>query len=180
MSFLCKVCDKDIFENEPKNYQYMATLTKENDKSFYENYSITNPNLNEIEKILNDYITRYKKEFHVSFINWEFYIDFDKNFKIHIESFYCISVDDLTKIKSFLLFWIEYYKLQGRGYKEMIFKTIGDKCQVTCNGYINKPMHMVERRLNLVVAKNPQLINSIDQNMKHRLVRKYSHIPFNI
>ena len=69
MSFLCKVCDKDIIENEPKYYQYMATLTKEYDKSFYENYSITNPNLNEIEKMLNDYITSYKKEFHVSFIN---------------------------------------------------------------------------------------------------------------
>ena len=61
----------------------------------------------------------------------------------------------------------------------MIFKTIGDKCKVTYKGYINKPMHMVERRLNLVVAKNPQLINLIHQNMKHRLIRKYSHIPFN-
>ena len=45
----------------------MATLKKAHDKSFYENYFINN--LDEIEKTLNDYMTSYKKEFHVYFIN---------------------------------------------------------------------------------------------------------------
>ena len=41
-------------------------------------------------------------------------------------------------------------------------------------------MPMVERRINVIIAKNPQLINSIDRNKNHPLIRKYSHIPFNI
>ena len=40
-------------------------------------------------------------------------------------------------------------------------------------------MHSVERRINMIIAKNPQLINSLDRNTNHPLIRKYSHIPFN-
>ena len=44
--------------------------------------------------------------------------------------------------------------------------------------YINHPMSMLERRINFIIAKNPQLINSLDRNENHPLIRKYSHIPF--
>ena len=39
-------------------------------------------------------------------------------------------------------------------------------------------MPMVERRISFIIAKNPQLINSLDCNKNHLLIRKYSHIPF--
>ena len=84
----------------------MATLTKEYDKSFYENYSIINPNLDEIEKILNDYITSYNRKFDIYFINCDLNLVFDNNFKIHIEIDYCQNKDYITKIKSCLLYWI--------------------------------------------------------------------------
>ena len=38
---------------------------------------------------------------------------------------------------------------------------------------------MLERRINMIIAKSPQLINSLDRNKNHPLIRKYSHIPFN-
>ena len=38
-------------------------------------------------------------------------------------------------------------------------------------------MSMIERRINIVNAKNPKLINSLDRNKKHPLIRKYSNIP---
>ena len=38
---------------------------------------------------------------------------------------------------------------------------------------------MCERKINLNIAKNPQLINSLDRNKIHPLMGKYSHIPFN-
>ena len=37
-------------------------------------------------------------------------------------------------------------------------------------------MSMLERRINMIRAKNPQLINSLDRNKNHPLIRKYSHI----
>ena len=38
-------------------------------------------------------------------------------------------------------------------------------------------MSMIERRINIIIAKNPELINSLDRNKNHPLIRKYSHIP---
>ena len=45
--------------------------------------------------------------------------------------------------------------------------------------YINQPMNMCERKINVNIAKNPHLINSIDRNKNHPLIKNYSHIPFN-
>ena len=42
--------------------------------------------------------------------------------------------------------------------------------------YINHPMSMLERRINMIIAKNPQLINALDRTKNHPLIRKYSHI----
>ena len=44
---------------------------------------------------------------------------------------------------------------------------------------MNQPMQSVELRLKMNIAKNPQLITSLDRNKSHPLFRKYSHIPFN-
>ena len=37
-------------------------------------------------------------------------------------------------------------------------------------------MSMLERRINMIIAKNPQLINVLDRSKNHPLIRKYSHI----
>ena len=62
----------------------------------------------------------------------------------------------------------------------MILKTINDRCNMTYGYFLNLPMSMVEKRININIAKNPSLINSFDRNKNHPSVRKYSHIPFNI
>ena len=53
------------------------------------------------------------------------------------------------------------------------------KCNTTYENYMNNPMSMCEGKINLIIAKNLQLINSSDRNENHPLFRKYSHIPFN-
>ena len=40
-------------------------------------------------------------------------------------------------------------------------------------------MSKLERRINFIIAKNPQLINSLNRNKNHPLIRRYSHISFN-
>ena len=95
-------------------------------KLIIEDHTINNPNVDEIDKILNEYVTSQNKKLCKYAINCEFYLVFDNNFKRHIETYYCLNNDDITKMKSLLLFWIDYYKLQGYDFckiNEMILKT---------------------------------------------------------
>ena len=47
---------------------------------------------------------------------------------------------------------------------------------MTLEFYKNMPMGKIERRLNIITAKNPLIIKSLDQTTNHPLIRKYSHI----
>ena len=98
MEFLCQVCDKDFIQNQSKYDHYIATLTKKYDRSIYENYIIIIPILDEVDKILKDYITSRNNKFniYISFINCEFFLVFDNIFEIHIETIYFYKKDDIT------------------------------------------------------------------------------------
>ena len=61
----------------------------------------------------------------------------------------------------------------------MTVNSISDRCNMTYEDYINNPMLMVERRLIMINAKNPHLMNSLDRYKNHPLIRKCSHIPIN-
>ena len=134
-----------------------------------------------MNKIFNYYITTHNKNFDFYYINCEFEIQFNNN---HIEKFeinYHHNTD-YTNIKISLLFYI--HSCESRGFKftcinHMVINTISCLHNITYENYINYPMSMVERRINFIIAKNPKLINSLDRNKNHPLIRKYSHIPFN-
>ena len=61
----------------------------------------------------------------------------------------------------------------------MTINSIYIRCNMTYEHYTNQPMHMSERKINMIIAKNQQLINSLDQSKNRPLTRNYSHIPFN-
>ena len=150
MDYLCQTCDEFI----------------------YDNYCINNPNLNDFDKIINNYVTSYKKKFNINSIKCDFYLVFNNDFKIHIETYYVHNKDDLTKIKTELLSWIEHLKFEGYSFcyiNEMIIKTITDKHWMTYNSYMQQPMPMVERRFKYVFRKCPYLIRALDR-------KKCSHI----
>ena len=44
--------------------------------------------------------------------------------------------------------------------------------------YLKQPMQMIERRLKMITAKNPQIINLLNRGGDHLLIRKYIDIPF--
>ena len=86
---------------------------------------------------------------------------------------------DYINIKSYLLFYIDSCEINGYNFKSinhMIINTISCKCNMSYKYYINHPMSMLERRINMIIAKNPQLLKSLDRNKNHPLIRKYSHI----
>ena len=63
MDLLCEKCDRSNIENESEYYNYLATLRKKDDKSLYKKYTINNVNLDEVNKIINDYISTFNKFF---------------------------------------------------------------------------------------------------------------------
>ena len=44
--------------------------------------------------------------------------------------------------------------------------------------YVKHPKELIEFKLNMTIAKNPNLISSLDRIFNHSLIRKRSNIPF--
>ena len=146
----------------------MDCLCRTCDQFIYDEYSINNPNLNDIDKIINNYVTSYSKKFDIYYIKCDFYLVFNDDFKIHIETYYVHNKDYLTKIKINLLSWIEHLKFEGYSFchiNEMIIKTTTDKHWMTYNTYMQTPMLMVERRFNYVFHKCPYLIRALYEHV---------------
>ena len=57
----------------------------------------------------------------------------------------------------------------------MIINTISCMCNMNYKYYIKRPMSMLERRINFIIARNPQLINCLNRNKNHPLIRIYSN-----
>ena len=57
----------------------------------------------------------------------------------------------------------------------MIINFITCKCNIKYKHCLDKPMSMLERRLNYIISKNPKLIKETNCP----LIRKYPHIQLN-
>ena len=148
---------------------------------YNDKYIINDVNINEIDKIFNKYIITYNKKFDFYYINCEVEIQFYNNYSanIQIQNHYN---KDYINIKNYLLLYI--YNCQFAGYifhniNHLFINTTFCKTNMTYEIYINTPMSMLDRRINFIIAKNPDLINKLDRTKHHPLIRKYSHIPFN-
>ena len=83
---------------------------------------------------------------------------------------------------SFLPSGIECITLEGYIFShitEMIIETFSSKRNMSFEYYLKQAKPMLENKLNQTLAKKPHLINALDRGVKHRLIRRYSHIPFN-
>ena len=74
-------------------------------------------NLDEVMKILNDYISTHNKNFDFYFINCEFVIEFDNNFTANIQT-NCFYNTDFVNINLLLFYYIDCY--ESRVYKFFI------------------------------------------------------------
>ena len=43
----------------------------------------------------------------------------------------------------------------------------------------DNPMPMIERKMNIMIAINPKLLNLFNRKRNHPLIRKYSDVSFN-
>ena len=85
----------------------------------------------------------------------------------------------LINLKRYLLYRIEDFIEKGYIFShidEMNISTVNAKTYKTYNNYIKHPMSAVELKINMIIAKNPHLINRLNRTFVHPLIRKYSQI----
>ena len=174
MVILCPICDYEIFNDKNELNHYLTSFHKKYDRGLYYNYKIDNIDLNNINKIFDYYITIHDENFNMYFINCTVQINYNNNMIVNLElnNHYNTDYIDISG----------YIKICDRaGYtinniNHMIINITSCICKNRYKHYIDKPMSMLERRINYIITKNPQLIN---QNHNHPLIRKYPNIKFN-
>ena len=88
-------------------------------------------------------------------------------------------ITDYVNIENYLSVFLE--SCENSGYKinninHMIINITSCICNIRYKHYKDKPMSMLERRINYIITKNPELIN---KNHNHPLIRNYPNIKFN-
>ena len=175
---LCQVCDYEIFNDRNELNHYLASFKKRYDRGLYYNYKINNINLNNINKIFDYYINIHNEKFDMYFINCVIQMQFNNNIIANLEINNHYNTD-YVNIENYLSLYLN--SCQRAGYKidninHIIINIVSCICNIKYKHYIDKPMSMLERRINYIITKNPQLIN---QNHNHPLIRKYPNIKFN-
>ena len=175
---LCQVCDYEIFNDRDELDYYIASLHKRHDRNLYYNYSINNINLNNINKIFDYYISIHNEKFDLYFISCIIQIKFNNNIITNLEITHHYNTDYIY-IENYLSLYLK--SCANAGYKfininHMIINITSCICNIRFKHYKDKPMSMLERKINYIISKNPQLIN---QNHNHPLIRKYPNIKYN-
>ena len=145
----------------------------------YNNHVINNINLDEVDKISNDYITSYNKKFDFYYIDYTFRIQLDNDNTVKKEIIHRINTEHIN-LKSCLLYFIDSCQSRGLNFSKinhMSITILSCMFYMSLKYFINQPTSMLERRMNIIIAKNPRLIKLFNWNKNHPLIRKYSHIP---
>ena len=170
----CENCNNDLFKNSNNLNDYLNNIQKEIDNNICLKI-VTNIDLNDVNKILNNYIEIHDKKFIVYNIKCIFDISFDDNDIYELETS-CIHNKEIYK----LIFQLQYFidmilKTEGKNFKkinQMSIYILGDKCNMTDEFSKYMRYSSIERKINQLPNKN-QLSNNI-------LIKNKSHIIFNI
>ena len=99
MDYICQDCDREIIESEEEYQYYLSTVDRKKDRKLYTKYIIINISFDDLDKVLNDYITTHNKKFDFYLIRCELIIEFDNNLteKIKTKYFYTTSINDIKR-----------------------------------------------------------------------------------
>ena len=177
-SIFCKVCDFEIISDRNELEYYIRTLHKKWDRGLYYNYIIKDINLDNINKIYNNYISIHNEKFNHYFINCIIQINFDNNTIANLEISNRYNTDYIN-IENYLSMYLKC--LKGTQYifqkiNHMIINITSCICNIKIKHYQDKPMSMLERRINYIITKNSKMINL---NHHNPLIRKYHNIKLN-
>ena len=102
--------------------------------------------------------------------------DFSKSILIETDFYHNTT---FMNLKKFLLHHNDNFIEKGHIISHidvMNITTVNDKMYMSYKYYIQHPMPIVERCLNMVIAKNPHLIKSLNRSHIQPLIRKISYI----
>ena len=157
MHFYCIFCDIEV-KTDLRKHRECSRLVK--------THTINFPKISDIDRNFNGYVFNHNRKFELYTLEVIFKIEYKiKDFHLVNDGFF--SLDFYSK------------QLNFSHNSDMIIKPISDIRYMTNQHYINNPMQMVERRLNLIIAKNPHLIYSLSRKLCHPPIRKKSDVPFN-
>ena len=184
-SFLCDNCDDDILEmikNDDNIYNYLNIIQKRINNNVLKKIVTDNIySCDDVNKILNNYIEIHNKKYNIFFVKCEFSILFDNDDNTYLLETTYEHYLEVYKIDIQLKFFIDMLKEENKNIfkkiNQMTIIIINDICNMT--NYYAKYMRFnsIERRINQISGKNPDLLNNISNNI---LIKNKSHIIFNI
>ena len=142
-----------IYCNGTEYNNYIDCLLNKDNKNLYMKFIINNVDINEFDKISNNYIISHNKKFDFYYINCEFEIG-TNNYLANIETNFHHNTDYIN-IKNYLFFYTESRGINLFNISQMIINTISCLCNMIYKYYLNNPMSMLERRINFFISKNP-------------------------
>ena len=181
MSYYWDVCDKTI-KLKSKSKQFKSNFHKEFANCQLIKISIENPSINNVDEIFYAYVIEHIK-------NYEYYLTKCEFILIFIDNQFCPYVTSelySNKTMCYRYNFLEnvFNDFKDKGYKfnhiaEMNIITIASKLDMSYDFYIKHNVHAVERKLILMINKDKTLVNKLNRNWTHHLIRNYSHVPFN-
>ena len=107
---------------------YIDCLLNKDNKNLYMKYIISNVDINEFDKIFNNYIISHNKKVDFYYINCEFEIETDN---------YLANIEIYIIIKNYLFFYTESRGINLFNISQMIKNTISCLCNMTYKYYLN-------------------------------------------
>ena len=130
------------------------------------------------DKILNEHVSYHNKKFTSNILKLTSELKFNNIFIKTLETNYHSNFE-LKDMKSYLLSFIVSFTTRGYEFSKinhLTISTMNHRCDITYRYYMKQPMHFLERRFNMVIAKNPHLKIFLDRSHRLCLITWYSHI----
>ena len=153
---LCANCDYEIFNIQNEFNYYLVSFHKRYDRGLYYKYTINNIDLKNNNKIFDFYIAIHNEKFDRYFINCVIQVLFNNNITANFEINNPYNTDYFN-IDNYLTMF--FTSCENAGYKvtninHMTINITSCICNIRY-----KPMSLLERKINYIITKNPQLIN---------------------
>ena len=173
----CEICDMAI-KPKSKSRHFKSIIHKKLAKHKHIKLTIDNPNLDDIDKIIYNYINEYDKKYGYYYIRCEFKLVFSNMEGYAVAS--SILKDNNTMFSWKILVEKAINNFIKDGY---IFSHISKiNCTLICNErnmtykhYLQQPKSMLEWEINAIVNRNKKLINIFPPLWIHPLNRRFQN-----
>ena len=181
MEYHCELCDISG-KIKSKKRHLNSQPHKHLDKQVINRYHVENPDFIQIENILKNYVHDYNKKFDFCAVICKWKVHFSNKI-IYVKTNPWHNHSCGFNLREFLLSRIKYYERRQHIFCRISLMTItfiSDLRDMTYKHYLQQPKSMLEWRLNLILAKRPELIEVFDigkgiASHFRPLIRKYSN-----